>query len=361
MNGGVLLSQADAALRSRRLPRGTFLALLGAALALAVVLGAAVGSMWLPPARVVRALVEPLGLGGGVTAAEHAVIWSIRLPRLLLGVAVGGGLGLAGAAMQGLFRNPLVDPGLLGVSSGAALGAALVIVLGARLSLAVGPTAGPWVLPLAAFAMAFVSVMAVRALATVDGAARIGGLLLSGIAVNGLASALTGLLTSTANDAQLRTLVFWTLGSLDGATWRTAGVAVAFLAAPVLLLPRLARTLDVILLGEAEAGDLGIDVETVKRRILLLVSLTVGASVAFTGVLLFVGLAVPHLVRLAAGPDHRVVLPGAFLLGAALLVGADAAARTVVAPAELPLGLVTASLGAPFFVFLLVREKRSWS
>ncbi len=183
-------------------------------------------------------------------------------------------------------------------------------------------------------------------------------LLLAGIAVNALAGSLTGLLIYAANDAQLRTITFWSLGSLGGATWRAVGATGAFVGLPLLVLLGYGRSLNALLLGEAEALHLGIDVERAKRTVVVLVALIVGSSVAVAGVLGFVGLVVPHLLRLALGPDHRQLLPGSALLGASLLLGADAAARTLVSPAELPLGIVTASLGTPFFLALLLRERR---
>jgi iron complex transport system permease protein len=184
-------------------------------------------------------------------------------------------------------------------------------------------------------------------------------MLLAGIALNAFMGAGTGLLTFVANDAQLRNITFWSLGSLGGATWRTVAVAGPFVATAVLLLPRLSRALNALALGEAEAGHLGVDVERTRRTIVVLSALGVGSAVALAGVIGFIGLVVPHLLRLLVGPDHRVVVPGAALLGASLLLGADLVARTLVAPAELPIGIVTAVLGAPFFLWLLLRDRRA--
>lgn len=288
-------------------------------------------------------------------AALAASVLSLRLPRVLLGACVGAGLGIAGAVLQGLFRNPLVDPGLLGVSSGAALTASALMVLG-------GSAANlPPVLTAAAFAGGLVAAWSVQRLARVDGRTLILSLLLAGVAINATAGAVIGLLSYLATDAQLRNLTFWSLGSLGGATWERAlwMAAVAALAVGALL--RLGRPLNVLLLGESEAQNLGVAVESVKRRALLLAVLLVASSVALCGVIGFIGLVVPHGVRLLVGPDHRLVLPGSALLGAVLLLWADLVSRTVVAPAELPLGIVTASIGGPFFLALLLRERRKWS
>lgn len=294
----------------------------------------------------------PLGIGD--VLGGNAVFFTIRLPRVVLGILVGAGLGVAGATMQGIFRNPLVDPGLVGISSGAALGAAGAIVLGARLGLG----RVTWLLPLAAFGMALLAMQLILRLARTDGRTPVATLLLAGIAINALAASQIGFLTFLANDAQLRTLTFWTLGSLGAATWPAVTITAMFSLAPVLFLLRQGRTLNLLLLGEAEASSLGLSPVRVVRRMLVLVTLIVGASVAIAGVLAFVGLVVPHLVRILVGADHRRLLPAAAILGAGLLVLADALARTVVSPAELPLGIVTASVGSPFFLALLVRERR---
>jgi len=304
-------------------------------------------------------LREVSGRSAVVPDEPHAsVLFAIRLPRLALGVLVGAGLGVSGAAMQGVFRNPLVDPGLLGISSGAALGAAATIVLGAKVAHGLPLTAAPYILPAASFVAALGAVLVVERIARVGDRTAVGALLLAGIAVNALAFAQTGLLTYLANDAQLRTLTFWSLGSLGGATWATLRAVAIFCFVPLAILVRYARPLNALLLGEAEAKHLGFDVERTKRVVVVCTAILVGACVASSGIVGFVGLVVPHLVRLIVGPDHRAVLPSSALLGATLLTAADAIARTVVSPGELPLGIVTATVGAPFFVALLLRERR---
>ncbi len=333
---------------------------LAALLLVIVVISLLVGSVAISFADVGRLVLERVGLATAPASDGHLaeVLFSIRLPRVLLGALVGAGLGLSGASMQGIFRNPLVDPGLLGVSTGAALGAVASIVLGEKLAHGLPPAVTPYILPVAAFTGALAAMMAVERISRVNGRIAVATLLLAGIAVNALASAVTGLFMYVSNDAQLRTLTFWTLGSLAGATPRTVAATAVFVGVPLLLLVRFGRPLNALLLGEAEAGHLGVDVERTKRVMVVLVTIIVGSAVAVSGILGFVGLVVPHLLRLAVGPDHRQLLPGSALLGASLLLGADAIARTVVSPAELPLGIVTASLGTPFFLALLLRERR---
>jgi len=320
----------------------------------------AMGSVSISVVEIGAILMREIGLATPVAVSENhaAVLLSIRLPRVALAMLIGAALGLSGAAMQGIFRNPLVDPGLLGVSRGAALGAVLTIVLGAKFAHGLSDAFAPHVLPISAFAGSLAAMTAAQRIARVGTRTGTATLLLAGIAVNAMAGAFTGLLIYLANDAQLRTITFWSLGSLGGATWKTVGAALLFTSLPLCLMARLGRPLNALLLGEAEALHLGIDVERVRRLFVLLVALAVGASVALAGVLDFVGLIVPHVLRLAIGPDHRVLLPGSALFGASLLMAADVLARTLVTPAELPLGIVTASLGTPFFLALLLRERR---
>ncbi|WP_328728613.1 FecCD family ABC transporter permease [Falsiroseomonas algicola] len=289
-------------------------------------------------------------------ARDAAVLGVIRAPRVLLAALVGAGLGAAGAAMQGLFRNPLADPALIGVSSGAALAAVAAIVLGGTVFGAAAGLLGLWLLPLAAFLGGLGATLLMARLGSIGGVASVATLLLAGVAVNALAGALTGLLIFMADDRQVRDITFWTLGSLAGARWQHLPVILLLVGLPSLVLCALARPLNALLLGEAEAYHLGVPVESLKRLAIILAAIAVAAGVAFTGLIGFVGLVVPHLVRLAFGSDHRIVLPGAALLGAALLVLADLAARSLAAPAELPVGVVTALIGAPFFLWLLRRS-----
>ena len=285
-------------------------------------------------------------------AAARTIVWELRAPRVLLAACAGAGLAVSGAMMQAMFRNPLADPALVGVSSGAALGAVAAIVLG--LDIVAQQTAWP-VLPIVAFAGALFATGLLMVFAHRDTVAT---LLLAGIAFNALAGAAIGALTWLADDARLRNLTFWLLGSFGGADWKLVLGAAPWMLLPVVIAPRLAPALNALLLGEIEAGYLGFSVGRLKLALITLTALAVGAAVASAGIIGFVGLVVPHMVRVLVGPDHRRVLPGCALAGAALTVGADLAARTAVAPAELPVGVLLAALGAPFFLWQLKREAR---
>jgi iron complex transport system permease protein len=331
-------------------------------LVLSAVGAVGVGAVPIRPAEVVAILAGQVGLALSVpfTEQQAAVLLAIRLPRVLLAMAVGAGLATSGALLQGLFRNPLADPGLVGVSSGAALGAATAIVLGTGGIASAGLLGA--VLPGAAVAVAaFVGGLAATVLVYQIGTrgrhTSVATMLLAGIAVNALAGAGVGMLVLFADDAALRNLTFWTLGSLGGATWPTLATVLPPILAVVAAGPLLARGLNAMLLGESEARHLGVRTQRTKRLAIGLSALAVGGATAVAGLIGFVGLVAPHLVRLVLGPDHRAVLPGAAVLGAALLVGADALARTVLQPVEIPIGIVTALVGAPFFLWLLLRER----
>lgn len=337
-------------------------ALLGSAALLCAavaVLAIGTGAVRIAPAQVLA------GVFGwpdeGLSEAMRTVIHTVRLPRVLQGLAAGAMLATAGVLLQALFRNPLADPALIGVSSGAALGAVSIIVLGATVLAGLSRVLGVWTLPLAAFAGAALTALLVFALARRDGTLDPTTMLLCGIAVNALAGAGIGLLTFLATDEQLRNLTFWSLGSLGAATWGSLlGIAPALLLL-VLAVPPLVRPLNALLLGESEALHLGVAVERLKRLLVVLAAAGAGAVVAVCGVIGFIGLIAPHLARLLAGPDHRVVLPLSALLGATLLTAGDLVARTAVRPAELPIGILTALLGAPFFLWLLRRRRDTWT
>ena len=331
-------------------------------LLLMVLLSVSIGAVKISPLQTMAILLSQIGIDLNIPfeTQQAAVLTAIRLPRVILGVLVGAGLAVAGAAMQGLFRNPLADPGLIGVSSGAALAAVTMIVLGSSFGLLSGLQAGLGLLalPFAAFVGGLATTLLIYRLSSVGGRVAVATMLLAGIAIAALSGACTGLLTFVASDAQLRSITFWSLGSLGGATWNADAAVAPFLLLAIMLIPRYARALNAMLLGESEAGHLGVNVERVKRIVIVLTALCVGASVAVTGIIGFVGLIVPHLLRGLIGPDHRFVLPGAVLLGSSLLLGADLIARTIVSPAELPIGIVTAILGAPFFLWLLLKGRR---
>ena len=327
-------------------------------LAACAVLAIGHGAFRIPPIAVLRILATAAGLDtGDVDARQAAVLNAIRLPRVILALATGAGLAVAGALMQGLFRNPLADPALIGVSAGAALAAAFVIVLGATWAPGVTRVLGAWTLPVAAFAGALAVTTIVYRIGASGGFVALSSMLLAGIALNALAMAGVGLLSYLATDEQLRNLTFWNFGSLAGATWQVLAAVLPPAIGAIAMGLLLARPLNALALGETQAAHLGVDVTRVKRTAIVATALAVGALVAATGVIGFIGLVAPHAVRLACGPDHRIVIPGSALLGALLVVAADAVARSVVAPAELPIGILTASLGAPFFLALLMRGR----
>jgi iron complex transport system permease protein len=368
MTGSVAAPRQSTAPRERlphvpgRLPAAAALPLLALLTLCCAVAALGTGAFPITPGEVGAILAHQVGLAGanGFRSDQAAVLMSIRLPRVALGLLTGAALALGGAVLQGLFRNPLADAALVGISPGAALAAAAVIVLGPVLP-AVFTELGAFKLPLAAFLGALGTAIAVFRLSQVDGRSSLAVMLLAGIAIGALAWAGIGFFSYVSTEEQLRNLTFWQLGSLGGGGWAIVGpVAVLAGGASVLLL-RLASALDAFALGEAEARHLGVDVQRLKRTGVALTALAVGAVTAVTGIIGFIGLVAPHLVRLACGPSHRVVLPGAALAGAALVVAADMPARTLVAPAELPIGVLTAFVGAPFFLFLLLRARRAWT
>ena len=335
------------------------LILLGLALSLLVVtlLSLAVGAVPIRVEAILRILWELLG-GSGADTREATVLLGVRLPRVLLAIVVGAGLGTAGAALQGLFRNPLADPGLIGVSGGAAVAAAATIVHGAALTAQLPAWLDPWLLPVNAFLGALAVTSIVYAVAWRQEGMDVATLLLSGIALNAITMAGLGLLVFLSNDIQLRSLNLWLLGSLAYAPWPQLVPVIPLVVLAMLGLMSQARPLNALLLGESEAFHIGFPIERVKRRLIVLAALAAGASVALTGIIAFVGLMVPHLVRRLLGPDHRWLLPGSALLGATLLLLADLLARTIVLPAELPVGVITSMVGGPFFLWLLFRGRR---
>ncbi|MFP4282903.1 MAG: FecCD family ABC transporter permease [Opitutales bacterium] len=335
--------------------------LLGLGLVAAAWLNLSSGSMSIGPGRLGEILLAPLGFGTGGDAAgvagDHAVVWSLRVPRVVLGIVAGASLAMAGAAIQGLFRNPLADPALIGVTSGGAMGA-IVGILGASWLASWPLWMGRFAVPLGALAGALGVTALIYRLASAGGRTSVTTLLLVGIAVNALAGAVIGLALFTFSSAEeLRSFVFWTLGSLDRASWPELGVGLVLLVPAALLLPTYARPLNLLLLGESEAYHLGVPVHRITRQVILLSAALAGTTVALTGTIGFVGLIVPHIARLLVGPDHRRLLPACALAGALLLLLADAVARTIVAPAVLPIGVLTALAGGPFFLLLLRRRE----
>jgi iron complex transport system permease protein len=335
-------------------PLAAVLFLLALLIAVAV-LSASIGAAKIPLSRVVAAL---LSSGGDSAAAtrDHLILFSIRLPRVAMAAIVGALLAAAGTVMQGLFRNPLADPGLVGVSAGAGLAAAATIVAGDK-TLPAAVLNWPFLLPLAAFCGALATTALLYRIATRQGRTSIATMLLAGLALGALAGAGTGLLVFLADDRQLRDITFWMLGSLAGATWTKIAAIIPFLALFLISAGLVSRGLDLLALGETEAFHMGVAVERLKRLLIVLVAAAAGAAVSVSGVIGFVGIIIPHLLRLLIGPGHRLLLPASACAGAILLLTADTFARTIAAPAELPIGIVTAIIGAPFFLFLLLRQR----
>lgn len=321
-------------------------------LLLSAVIGVGVGAVGITPAQIFGLVTSKLGWQTvAFDSVQDYVFFTIRVPRVLFAGLIGASLALSGAALQGLYRNPLADPGLIGVSSGAALAAAFVIA-------GLGQISGSsfvFLVPLAAFAGGLVTTALVYGLSVRHGRVSITRMLLTGIAVNALAAAAVGLIVWGSSDAQLRSITFWRLGSLGAATWTTLALIAPFAALALLGLPRRAAQLNLLSLGEREAGLLGVHVPRLQLEVIVLSALAVAASVAFTGLIGFVGLIAPHLMRLVLGSDHRRLLPSSALFGASLLIVADTVARTVSAPAELPIGVITALIGAPVFLLILRR------
>ncbi|MFC6446488.1 FecCD family ABC transporter permease [Shinella zoogloeoides] len=288
---------------------------------------------------------------------DRIIVFDIRMPRALLGFLIGAALAMSGAVMQGLFRNPLADPGLVGISSGSALGAVLMIVLGSALPTGLMLTLGPYALPVAAFVGGLLTTLLLYRIATRGGQTSVATMLLAGIAIAALAGAVTGILIYMADDKQLRDITFWGLGSLSGMTWTKLFAAGPIILAALLVVPFLSRGLNAITLGEAAAFHMGVKVQRLKYIAIVAVAGAVGASVAVSGGIGFVGIVVPHLLRIVIGPDHRYLLPASALLGGVLLLGADMLARVIVAPAQLPIGIITALAGAPFFLWVLLRDR----
>lgn len=311
------------------------------------ILSLGLGPAWLSPAEVVRALF------GEGEAASQAIVRDIRLPRIALGVLVGGALGVSGAAMQGVFRNPMADPYIVGVSPGAALGAVIAVSSGISVSFL-----GLSAISLFAFVGALAAAFVVITLARRGGGFPVTDLLLIGIAVGAFTSALYSLLAIALSDSRIAAVFYWLLGSLSAANWERVTASLPYLAVVVLVLLIFSRELDVYALGEEEAGFLGVRVERMKFIVIGAASLGAAAAVAVSGVIGFVGLIVPHLARLIVGPRHAILIPISGLWGAAFLVGADAVARSALSASEIPVGIITALCGAPFFLYLLRRSRK---
>lgn len=346
---------APEGVRARRAAafRGTLLlAALAAGLVVTAIVAAGVGAYPIPPAEIVGSLLRGIGLEWGTAPdpLSEEVLWNVRFPRVVLAMLVGATLALAGAMMQGVFGNPLAEPGVIGVSSGAAVGAVIVIALGLS-------ALGHWTVIAAAFAMGMGTTMLVYALSRAGGRAEAVTLLLTGIAVNAVAGAFIGGATFFSENAELRSITSWQMGSVGSATWPKVWAALPFAAVGIVAAPFFARRLDLLSLGENAARHLGVDVERLRLALIAVIALLTSSAVAFAGVINFVGLVVPHMIRMISGPGHRVLLPASVLGGALVLVAGDLVARTIAAPQEVPLGIITALIGGPFFFWLLRRTR----
>jgi iron complex transport system permease protein len=325
---------------------------LGAATIVMVIVASAVGPFNIPISHTVSTLLDLIGIGDSTAEpTERAIIQSIRLPRIFLAFLVGSALGISGGIMQGLFRNSMADPGIIGVSSGGATGAVAAIASGAS-------TVSTLFLPLFAFIGSGVAMAAVFLIASTGGRFSMMTLLLGGIAVGSFLGAITtATIVLTDNLSVQRQIIFWIAGGMDTARWESVRIAAPIIVTGALIAVFVARDLNLLLVGEDEARALGVRVTLVRNTLLVTASLITGAAVAFSGIIAFVGLIVPHVVRLVVGADHRVLLPLSALAGGLFLLIADTAARVVLSPAELRVGILTALIGAPFFIYLLVRNR----
>jgi iron complex transport system permease protein len=324
-----------------------------------VVIALGVGAFSIPVQDVLTLLAQKIGMMSDVPVDEtySDVLFIVRFPRVLLGILVGAALGISGAAIQGIFRNPLAEPGLIGISAGASLFAVLIIAFEAVVFVGLSQLLGYYLLAFGAFVGAGLTSLLVYQLSKKKGRPRVTTMLLAGIAINAFAGALTGLVTYVADEQQLRSITFWMLGSLGGATWDNVVAVLPFILIPLVALPWFSKPLNAFALGEAQADLLGMRTDLVKRWVVILSTMAVGASVAVSGIIGFVGLLVPHTVRLLGGVEHRYVLVSSAILGALMLTLADIISRVLVAPIELPIGVITALLGTPVFLYILMTEE----
>ncbi|MGV9611097.1 FecCD family ABC transporter permease [Nocardia xishanensis] len=324
-----------------------------AALVVLALASAAIGQVPTSPAEVAGSVFHRIGLDWGPLPAHPAgevTLWEVRFPRVVLAMLVGAALATAGALLQGVFANPLAEPGVIGVSAGAAVGAGTVIVVG-------GAFVAAWSVAAAAFVAGLFTTLLVYLLARSNGRTEVVTLVLTGVAINAFAGGLIAFLLFVASPAARDQIVFWQLGSLNGASWESVAVVAPLAALGVLAAIAVAPRLDLLALGESAARHLGVDVERLRRNVIVIVAVLATAGVAFTGIILFVGLIVPHLVRMLVGPGHRVLIPLSAIVGAVVLLAADVAARSLVDNADLPLGMLTSLIGGPFFFWLLRRTR----
>lgn len=322
-------------------------------LVLLVVLATAVGAVYVPFTKTIGIVLKNIGLtkGGDFSAGWESIIFLVRLPRVVVAALVGAALATSGTVMQGMFRNPMADPGIIGVSSGASLGAVIAIALG----LASGSL---YFLPLFASVGSLAAAFTIFMLASRQGKIPVMGLILSGVAVSMFLSSITMIVLMFINGDQVKQFLFWTTGSLNGKMWEDVRIIIVPIIACIVIILMFSRDLNVLLLGEEEAQSVGLNPSRARKLFLLLSSVTAATAVCVSGTISFVGLIVPHILRLIVGPDHRILLPASALGGAIFLVACDLAARTVLIPQEIGVGIVTSLLGAPYFLYLLMKARK---
>lgn len=332
--------------------------MLAAVVVVGITLSAVTGQLPITPGEVVGSLLRALGIDNGWASDDTTIestLWVVRFPRIVMGLAVGAALAVAGAVMQAIFGNPLAEPGVVGVSSGAAFGAALGIVLG---SFGLGFFTTSWATAGLAFAGGLGATLLVYTVSRSNGRTEVVTLLLTGIAINAFAGAGLAFLLFAGTAASREQIVFWQLGSLNGSRWVEVGIVTVVSVAGLVVALLIAGRLNLLALGERSARHLGVNVEALRVGAIVLVALLTGVAVAFCGIIAFVGLVVPHIIRMAIGPSHRPLILASAIGGGALLVYADLVARTVVAGADLPIGMLTSLIGGPFFFFLLYRQRK---
>lgn len=348
-------TQADQNIQTLHRTKTVLIGLIGALLLLSIViLATAVGAVSIPYSTTALVLLDQLPFVHIADLPEHfqTIIIEVRLPRIIVAILVGAALGVSGAVMQGLFRNPMADPGIIGVSSGAALGAVFSIYMGLS-------TIHYLFTPSLAFLGAIVTVTVVYLMAQKQGRMAMATLLLSGIAISSFLGAITSFILSISNENVMREIVFWMMGGLAGRSWTHVSMVLLPVLLGIFVLGCYARSLNIMLLGEESAGTLGVNVQRTRRILLAIASLVTGVSVSVSGIIAFVGLVIPHMVRLIVGPDHRHTIVASAFGGAIFLVAADLVSRMVLRPAELQVGIVTAFIGAPFFLYLLRKNKKA--
>ena len=339
---------------SLRTTKGVLFIALSLALAFALLASAGTGQLAIAPQEVLGSLLHKVGIEWLPLPSHPAgdqTLWAIRFPRVAMAALVGAGLAISGLLMQAIFGNPLAEPGVIGISSGAAVGAGLSIVFGLTLF-------GQWTTAVLAFAAGLVATLLVYFMSRADGRTEVVTLVLTGIAINAIAGAAIALLTFMGDTQSREQIVFWQLGSLAGSRWSQVAIVAPILAIGMIIAYLVARKLDLLALGERNARHLGVNVEALRIGIIVLVALLVGASVAFAGIIAFVGLVIPHLMRMILGPAHLPLVTASALGGALLLTLADLGARTLVPMADLPIGMLTSLVGGPFFFWLLRRTRK---